>query len=75
MAPQTLYEDRLTQVDLRFSRIFTSGTGRVTAMFDIYNLLNASTVLSVNNTYGPTWQRPLTILGPRLFKFGVEVNF
>ena len=44
-------------------------------MFDIYNVFNASTVLSVNNTYGPTWLRPLTLLAPRLFKFGAEFNF
>jgi hypothetical protein len=73
--PQTMFEDRLTQVDLRFSKAFRMGRGRVSAMFDIYNVFNASTVLSVNNTYGPTWLRPLTLLAPRLFKFGGEFAF
>ena len=36
---------------------------------------NAATVLAVNTTYGSTWLRPTTVLAPRLFKFGVEVNF
>jgi hypothetical protein len=73
--PQTMFEDRLTQLDLRFSKSFQAGGGRVRAMFDIYNVLNASTILSVNNTYGPTWLRPLTLLAPRLFKFGAEFTF
>jgi hypothetical protein len=73
--PQTMFEERLTQMDLRFSKVFRTPRGRVGLMFDIYNVLNASTVLSVNNTYGPTWLRPLTLLAPRLFKFGAEFNF
>jgi hypothetical protein len=73
--PQTVFEDRLTQVDLRFSKGFRTGRARVSAMFDIYNVFNASTVLSVNNTYGPTWRRPLTLLAPRLFKLGAEFSF
>jgi hypothetical protein len=75
VAPQTMFEDRLTQLDLRFSKTFRISNGRVKAMFDIYNVLNASTVLQVNNTYGPTWLQPLNLLAPRLFKFGAEVNF
>ena len=73
--PQTMFEDRLTQLDLRFSKAFQTGRGRVRALFDVYNVFNASTVLSVNNTYGPTWLRPLTLLAPRLFKFGAEFTF
>jgi hypothetical protein len=75
VAPQTMFEDRLTQLDLRFSKTFRISNGRVRAMFDIYNVLNASTVLQVNNTYGPTWLQPLNLLAPRLFKFGAEFNF
>ena len=44
-------------------------------MFDIYNLFNASTVLGVNTRYGPSWLLPSNILGARLFKLGVQVDF
>jgi outer membrane receptor protein involved in Fe transport len=44
-------------------------------MFDIYNLFNASPVLSIVSRYGPAWQQPTTILGGRLFKFGVQYDF
>jgi hypothetical protein len=44
-------------------------------MFDIYNLFNANTVLSVNTRLGPSWLRPASVLGARLFKFGVQLDF
>jgi hypothetical protein len=63
-------------VDLRLVKAFRlSSTGRVKGMFDIYNLFNANTVLLRNNTYGSTWGRPTAVLGARLFKFGVQVEF
>ena len=82
--PGTMYEDRLTQVDLRFSKGIKLGAYRVKGMLDIYNLFNASSILSVNTTYAApaagsatssTWLTPISVLGPRLFKFGVEVTF
>jgi hypothetical protein len=39
------------------------------------NLLNASTVLLQNNTYGNNWLRPAYIMPGRLFKPTVEVTF
>jgi hypothetical protein len=44
-------------------------------MFDVYNALNASPILSINTRYGNEWLRPLQILDARLFKFGIQVNF
>jgi hypothetical protein len=65
--PNTEFEDRLTQLDLRLSKIIRAGRTRLTANFDIYNLLNANTVLSRNNTYSPTssaWGRPAACWPP-----------
>ena len=69
------YLDRMTQVDVRFSKTIPIGSGRVKALFDVYNMFNGSTILGVVNTYGPAWQRPTTILGGRLFKFGAQLNW
>jgi hypothetical protein len=44
-------------------------------MFDAYNVFNASTILARNNTVGATWGRPTSILGARLLKLGLQVNF
>jgi len=46
----------------------------------VFNLLNAGTVLRVNETYGsnPTtnaWMTPLTIMDGRYLRFGVQMSF
>jgi outer membrane receptor protein involved in Fe transport len=74
-APYTRYEDRVTQLDLRFSRVFRVATQRVEAQFDVYNALNASPILSVNTRYGGSWLTPTEILAGRLFKFGMQYDF
>jgi hypothetical protein len=47
----------------------------VTAKFDVYNILNNNVVLAINPVYGPSWQNPLNILSPRLYKFGVQLDY
>jgi hypothetical protein len=32
-------------------------------------------VLTINPTYGPSWGRPLAVLGARLLKFGAQIDF
>jgi hypothetical protein len=73
-APNILWENRLNQTDLRFSRTFRLGSARVMGMFDIYNLLNASTITNMNTRYGSQWLTPTSFLPGRLFKFGVQVD-
>ena len=77
--PATLFGDRTTQIDLRFSKTFSQlNRARIRAMVDLYNALNASSVLGYNDTYGTngaTWQRPTSIMPARLVKFGVQVDF
>jgi hypothetical protein len=73
--PNTTFEDRLTQLDIRLSKVFDIRRVRLQAMFDICNLFNENTVLGINNRYGPSWLLPSNILGARLFKLGVQVDF
>jgi hypothetical protein len=75
IVPNTMYEDRLTQVDLRLTKTFRLGRARLQGIFDLYNLFNASTILTENTTYGPTWLRPTRILGARLIKFGAQLDY
>ena len=74
IAPSTLFEDRIQQLDFRFSRIFRIRGKRFAPEFDIYNAFNASPILSVNNTYGPLWRTPTQILSGRLLKFGAQLS-
>jgi hypothetical protein len=71
----TVYGDRMHQVDFRLTRNIYIGHGKIQPQLDIYNLLNANPVLSLNNTYGALWQQPTSILLGRVIKFGVQANF
>ena len=76
MEPNTQFEDRLQQVDLRFTRIFRIGRGTVQGQFDVYNALNASTITAETTRFGTSaWLQPSQILGGRLFKFGAQIDF
>jgi hypothetical protein len=76
IAPGTMYNDRLHQLDFRLSKIFRlPGGRRIQANMDLFNMLNASAVLGQNNTYGALWLRPTNIIQGRLLKFGGQVDF
>jgi hypothetical protein len=75
LEPNTLFEDRYNQFDVRFSRFFRVSGVRITPRFDIYNLTNSAPVLSSVGGFGAAWLRPLDVLTARLFKFGVQVDF
>jgi len=57
------------------AKIFHVRKLRVQGTLDLFNALNASPILAVNNTYGPSWRNVQQILDGRLLKFGAQVNF
>jgi hypothetical protein len=75
--PGTQFEKRLNQLDFRVSRFFKVGAGasRIQGTIDVYNLLNASSILALNTRYGASWLRPTAILPARFVKFGVQLEF
>jgi hypothetical protein len=73
--PYTLFEARMSQLDLRFAKSVRVRGARIKGMFDIYNAGNAGTVLATNSTYGAAWLKPTSILAPRLFKIGAEISY
>ena len=80
VAANTLYVDRVNQVDMRLSkRLKFTGTSRANLNFDTYNLLNANSTLGVNSTFNPAqptiWQRPTSIMQARLFKISMQFDF
>ena len=83
ITPQTQFEDRLTQLDLRLTRTMRLGPRyRLQANFDVYNVFNASAMLTPNNTYGSQWRVPVTtiargagVLNARLFQFSGRLSF
>jgi len=75
VAPGSMYGDFLHQIDFRIAKNFMLGDARIQPQFDLFNLFNANPVLAQNNTFGPAWQRPVTILLGRMIKFGVQFDF
>ena len=75
IAPNTIFEDRFNQVDLRVSKKVRVGRATFTGMFDMYNFMNTSTITALNTRYGAAWLTPVSILPARLFKFGGQIDF
>jgi hypothetical protein len=75
----TVFEDRLQQVDLRFTRSFRMARARIRGNADFYNLFNAADVLNMTTRYagatGGQWLQPIQILGGRMFKFSAQLDF
>jgi hypothetical protein len=71
----SIYGDRLNQMDMRLAKIFRVDRYRFQAMLDVYNVFNANPVLAYNLTYGSEWLRPTDVLQGRLFKIGGQLNF
>ena len=75
--PGTEFTERHNQIDVRFAKRFAFGRARLQAQMDLYNLLNADTILRQNNTYASadSWQAPTALMSPRFVKFGVQLDF
>jgi len=72
--PFSQFEDRINQFDVRLTKKFLVRGVRIQGSFDVYNMLNANPVLSLNTTYGPSWLQPAQILDARLFKFSAQLE-
>jgi hypothetical protein len=79
--PNTQFFDYQTQLDMRASRTFRFGRKRVQGYVDVFNVLNGSTVVSYNQTFGanttlnPNYLQPLVVMQARRFQFGGRLDF
>jgi hypothetical protein len=77
--PATMFLDRINQVDLRLARTFRFGRYRIQGMVDFYNVLNAGSVTSVNETFSGgadnEWLAPTSIQVARYVRFGGQISF
>ena len=74
--PQTVFGDRLTQLDLRVSKRFNLTQGaRLAINADLYNLTNTNWIIVYGTTFGPQFERPSQVLSPRMFKIGGQFDF
>jgi hypothetical protein len=54
ITPSTVFDERQNQLDLRLGKILRFGRTRTSVNFDIFNVTNAHTVLSRNNSLTKT---------------------
>jgi hypothetical protein len=83
--PGTLYPpERRTQLDMRFAKILHLAGRRLDVGADVYNLFNANTATSFNQTFaynadptamGAGYLNPTAIMGPRLVRFNATLTF
>jgi hypothetical protein len=74
--PQTVFGDRLNQIDVRLSKRFTLAHGaRVAINADLYNVTNTNWIIAYGTTFGPQFERPSQVLSPRMFKIGGQLDF
>jgi len=82
VAPGQVWGDRVNALDFRFAKILRFGRTRNTIGLDIYNITNSAAILTYNQTFNPAattgsqaWMAPLSVLTPRFFKIGVQIDF
>jgi hypothetical protein len=75
VAPNTLFEGRMTRLDLRLTKVIRSGHTRVQLNLDAYNALNSSAILSVNSTFDARWRQPNAVIDPRLLQVSGQISF
>ena len=76
----SMFLDYQNKLDMRLARNFRFDRYRIQGFADIFNLLNAGTVVRVNETYGSNpatnaWMTPLTIMEGRYIRFGMQMSF
>jgi len=86
LAPDTLFGDRVNDLDLRIGKILRLGRMRTNVAFDIVNSLNSDAILTYNPLFGTvtaagafvpstTWPTATGILQARLFRLSVQVDW
>jgi hypothetical protein len=75
LAPGEAYEDRLQQLDLRFSRRFRFGPYDLSTNADLANITNRADVYSSNSGYGANWLVPYEVAGGRILRLSAQLEF
>src|SRR5262249_56019198 len=68
--PTTQFYPYVKTNDLRVSRNFRAGRIRLQPFMEVFNFMNLSTVVTVNETVGPNYFQPNAIVQARRFQFG-----
>ena len=76
IAPQTMYDGRLTRLDLRLAKRFTlSDRMKLQGNVNVYNVFNGSASSTLNTNYGPLWLQPSLLQDGRMLQFSATLTF
>jgi hypothetical protein len=85
LLPGQLYGERINNLDMRVAKVIRIKGTRANVGVDFYNLTNANTHSTVDQTYsatpntagviGANWLRPTAVLQPRFVRFNVQLDF
>ena len=75
VAPQTIFGDRINQVDFRIAKVLRFGRNRAQVGVDIFNSLNSSAPQGYIQTYGTTWLRPTSVIDARFARVSGQIDF
>jgi len=76
IAPQTMFDGRLTRLDLRLAKRFSlSDRMKLQGNVNVYNLFNGSASSTLNTNYGPLWLQPSLLQDGRMFQFSASLTF
>ena len=73
--PQTLFGDRINQVDFRIAKVLRFGRSRAQVGVDIFNVMNSNVPQGYLQTYGPTWLRPTSVMDARFARISGQIDF
>ena len=77
VTPGTLFGDRTNQLDLRAGKILRFAKTRAQISVDVYNLLNSSAVLGLNQAFilNGAWLTPNSVLTARFVRISGQLDF
>ena len=77
--PGSLFLDTQNRLDMRLGKTFRVDRYRIQGFMDVFNVMNAGTVVRINETYANaganSWLTPTGIMDGRYVRFGMQMSF
>ncbi len=71
----TRRQDAIAIVDLRVEKTHRFSSRDISVFFDLHNMTNANPAQNLQWSSGTAWNRPLSVVPPRLARIGAKLNF
>jgi hypothetical protein len=75
LPPDTLFGDRVNDLDLRIGKIVKFKGTRANVALDIVNALNSDAILTYNALQSATWPTATGLLQARLYRLSVQFDW